>query len=298
MFYLFFGEDTFQSRRRLHEFLEEASKSSRRSCVWLAAGDVAESSFGELLRTASLFGERKIFVCENILKEEEAADFIVKNIKACAGSENIFVFWEEEMGAPLAGALKKHAEKAEEFKFLPPGKIRAWLENEAAGKKISLPAGLKEELAKRHGSDLWSLSQELEKYCLAGKTDSLSENKKEETNIFRITDAVASRDKGRAWLLFRRAIMNGMDAEEIFWKIAWQVKNLLLIKKMGLVSEKKILEETRLHSYVIKKTASASRLFTEEELSRYSSELVGLYHDSRRGLADFDAGVEKFLIKL
>ncbi len=62
--------------------------------------------------------------------------------------------------------------------------------------------------------------------------------------------------------------------------------------------EKKITEMTGLHPYVVKKTASASRFFTEEELSRYSAELINLYHDSRRGLADFDAGLEKFLIKL
>ncbi len=298
MFYLFFGEDTFQSRRRLHEFLEEISKKSRHSSVWLAPHDFTKPYFNELLRTSSLFGEKQIFVCENLLKEGETADFIVKNTKLCAKSENIFIFWEEQLETPLVNAFKKHAEKNEEFKFLSPREIRAWLENEAAGRKISLPSNLKEELAKQCGADLWSLSQELEKYCLTLKTDSFSENKKEETNIFHITDAIASRDKSRAWFLFRQAMMNGMDAEEIFWKIVWQIKNLLLIKKLMPASEKKITETTRLHPYVVKKTASASRLFTEEELSKYSSELIELYHNSRRGLADFDTGVEKILIKL
>jgi len=109
-----------------------------------------------------------------------------------------------------------------------------------------------------------------------------------DNKIFRVTDAFGARQKERTWLLCQEEFLNGTPAEDVFWKIVWQVKNLLAVKKGGGES---------LHPFVYKKTKEAASLFEEEELRRCSNELVDLYHKSRLGKKDFMAGLERIVLK-
>ncbi len=300
MLYLFWGEDTYRSRQGLHEFIGQLSGGKNRpfSFLWLTPEAFIKSFFEELLRSKNLFDSESIIVCENLLKESDTAEFLEDNLELCGRSENIFLFWEEGLELSYLEKFKRYAKKTEEFKLLPLPQIRIWLEKELKKRKILIAAGISEELIKQCGSNLWLLLQELEKYALTSKTDSLSRPASHEANLFHITDALSQKNRGQAWFLFQRALMAGAEEEEIFWKIVWQIKNLLIIKKFIPAPEKKIVETNRLHPFVVKKTLSAAKHFTEEELANYSSELINLYHNSRRGLADFETGIEKFLIKL
>src|SRR5690606_36911869 len=56
-------------------------------------------------------------------------------------------------------------------------------------------------------------------------------------NIFTITDAVGARDKRRAWVLYMQALAAGFSAEEVFFKIVWQVKSMLIARKTASVVE-------------------------------------------------------------
>ncbi len=300
MLCLFFGGDTYRSRQGLREFLERSDKNDFFSPLRFIPDGFDESAFSELLRAKNLFAEKHTVICESLLEEADNRDFVLNNLKFCSSSENLFVFWEETPEAAVLAVFKKYSQKMEEFKSLPLGRLRVWLEEELEKRKISMPHRHKEELLRQSGANLWLLIQEIEKYYLASKTGALYDEGrgKEEINLFHIADAVAVRDKARAWLLFQKSLILGLDPEEVFWKIAWQIKNNLLLKRLSHLSEGKIAEITHMHPYVVKKTVSALRFFTEEELSRYSLNLVKLYHDSRRGLADFETGIEKFLIKL
>ncbi len=153
MLYLFFGEDTFRSRRKLNEFTGEIFKQSPRPSFSLFTSEsFLKPAFEELLRTKSLFAEKQVVVCESVLQESETADFICKNLKSCADSENIFIFWEEESKLPSA-VFKKYAEEINEFKTLFPREIKIWLEEEAENKKIILPANAREKLIRRAGGN-------------------------------------------------------------------------------------------------------------------------------------------------
>ncbi len=300
MLYLFWGEDTYRSRQKFREFIEKISGGKNRpfSFSWLTSETFEKSFFEELLRLKNLFEDRGIIVCESLLKDSGEADFLKENLPLCGRSENIFIFWEENVEPTCLEQFREYAEKVEQFKFLSLNQARAWLESELEKRKVSVPAGLREEMIKQAGGNLWSLSQELEKYALTSKTDSLSKTNERQINVFQITDAISQKSRGQAWLLFQKAVMAGMDPEEIFWKIVWHIKNLLIIKRLALVSEREIAEKTRMHPFVVKKAVSASRGFTEEKLAKCSSELINIYHNSRRGLTDFETGIEKFLIKL
>ena len=90
----------------------------------------------------------------------------------------------------------------------------------------------------------------------------------------------------------------GVSSEEVFWKVWWQMKNLILVKKLHQAGVQNIEKKSGLHPFVVKKTLNSAKNFTETELHEISFDLVRLYHESRRGLQDFPIGLEKILLKL
>jgi DNA polymerase III delta subunit len=294
MLYLLYGRDSFRSRKKLNEIL----LFFRAKISNLGVFKVEEENFNpltleEMLRTQMLFEKKHVVVCDKIIKNQPAQSFLAKNIKNFSLSPNIFIFLEEELDAQILELFKQHSQKIQEFKLLTGIKLKKWIEK----KSPKIPLNVQEEIIKNCGSDLWRVSKEIEKYELGGKFSprGLTSGK---YNPFAICDAIAVKNKGRAWVLFQQALLAGVPAEEVFYKIVWQIKNLLLLKKLNDAKAGTLEKETKLHPYVLKKTLAATWNFSEEELKKYSFALVKIYHDARRGIEDFSLGTEKFLLNI
>ncbi|MEI6296777.1 MAG: hypothetical protein WCO84_03980 [bacterium] len=123
------------------------------------------------------------------------------------------------------------------------------------------------------------------------------EGKKSDFNPFAVSDAFGEKDKKKIWVVYQKALREGMASEEVFWKFTWQVKNLLLAK----IAEKKgdaSIEGLKISPFVIKKAKNYTKKFTEIELLNFYSQLISLYHDARRGVMDFDTATEAFILNL
>ncbi len=95
---------------------------------------------------------------------------------------------------------------------------------------------------------------------------------KERPNFFALADALALRDKKRLWVLYVAALRKGASPEEISGILFWKIKDLL--------------------------SAAGRKNFPPEELLAAASTLLKLYHDAHRGLADFETGLERFILAL
>src|ERR1035437_8334500 len=113
-----------------------------------------------------------------------------------------------------------------------------------------------------------------------------------EFNIWALTDAIAERKKKDAWVLYQKALASGMAAEEIFWKLVWVIKSLLIAQKT------KNYTETDMKEYPYKKAKSNLKNFKEGELEKLSENLVTGLHNARRGEGDIDGLIEKTLLSL
>lgn len=111
-------------------------------------------------------------------------------------------------------------------------------------------------------------------------------------NIFSLTDAFATRDRRRAWLLYQEALGTGLAAEEIFWKLVWQIKTLLLVKMMDA------RPVASLKPFVLSKARRAATRFSSEELENFSERLITVYQAARRGEGEFELGLERLLLEL
>jgi hypothetical protein len=124
------------------------------------------------------------------------------------------------------------------------------------------------------------------------KVDLVGTKPKSDFNIFSLTDAIGARNKREAWVLYQRALASGMVAEEIFWKVVWQIKTLLLANRT------KSAEEAGMKAYPYSKAKSALKNFKTGEIEKISENLVIGYHQARRGEIEIDALIEKTLLNL
>lgn len=110
--------------------------------------------------------------------------------------------------------------------------------------------------------------------------------------IFKMTDAIAERDKKNAWTLFVEELNNGVAEEELHGTIFWQMKSILLAKKT------KSADDAGLNPYVYSKAKSFSRKWEDEELTSSIEKLVRMYHEAHRGKIDFATALEKWVLSI
>jgi len=113
-----------------------------------------------------------------------------------------------------------------------------------------------------------------------------------EFNIFALTDAIGERKKRDAWVLYQKALASGMSAEEVFYKLFWQVKTMMVASKT------KNAEEADMKSFPYSKAKSFLRNFKSGELEKMSHDLVSGYHSARRGIGEVETLVDKTLLRL
>lgn len=113
-----------------------------------------------------------------------------------------------------------------------------------------------------------------------------------EFNIWALTDAIGARQKKDAWVLYHKALASGMVPEEVFYKLVWQTKTMLIAKNTKSVAE------TDMKPFPYNKAKGFLKNFKEGEIEKMSEELVLGYHRARRGLGEIETLVEKTLLRL
>ncbi len=120
----------------------------------------------------------------------------------------------------------------------------------------------------------------------------LFDKKGKEFNIFALTDAIGGRKKKEAWIIYRKALAAGLTVEEIFFKVVWQIKSMLIASRTKSVSE------TDMKPFPYDKAKSFLKNFKPGELEKISENLVIGYSEVRRGKGDLETFIEKTLLSL
>lgn len=115
----------------------------------------------------------------------------------------------------------------------------------------------------------------------------------ESFNPFALSDAVLARDRKALWLEYQKLLALRLAPEEIFWKLVWPVKNMLLVKSSGGGGT------SRLSPGVASRARSALSRFADGEVEELSGRLVRLWHETKEeGGGDFAIGLEQLILTL
>jgi DNA polymerase III delta subunit len=110
-------------------------------------------------------------------------------------------------------------------------------------------------------------------------------------NSFALTDSIGERRKKDAWVLYQKALASGQAPEQLFYKVVWLVKSMLLAAR---TNEK----DSGLNPFVYKKSKSFLKNWKEDEVEKLSENLIKGFHTARRGEGEVETMLEKILLSL
>lgn len=148
MLHVIYGNDRETIRTQFHvvrDVMREKCNDER----LVRDGEVTAEFLFETASSVGLFGERTLFIFDNILEKKEEQELLVSHAGELEDSPNYFLVCEPTFGANFADALRTHGGNIQEC---------------AAAKTGSRPVfnifSLGDALGKRSKKDLWSLYQE------------------------------------------------------------------------------------------------------------------------------------------
>lgn len=304
MILFLFGQDTYRSRQRLKEIIEEYKRANPN---WLDfnkidAGNPDINIFDEFRRsidTVSMFGNKKLIIIESIFSASEWHQnevlifFKKRNLEQ--DKDIAIIFWVEEADSKSAlfNFLKQKA-KIQEFNYLQGFQLKDWISDYISRNKGKIENSAVEKLIQYIGSDLWRMSNELDKllsYNKLIKVENIEFLIKPEVdlNIFEMVDALGQKNKSKALKLFNQHLKKGEDEFYLFSMFIYQIRNLLKVKTGG---------GKDLHPFVFKKTQLQAKNFSFEELKKIYRKLLEIDLDVKTGKTDIKTALEMFIVAL
>lgn len=256
-----------------------------------------------------MFSEKKLVVLKDVFSNKTFQEELLENIKNLELLNDVIVVYEQEAvdeRTKVFKTLKKEC-KSQEFELLDTKKLKifAQKEFEIKGQKINNDA--LDLILSYVGNDLWRLAQEINKVSTFKEGSTVRKEDVEllvkpkiENDIFKTIDALASKDKKQALNFIKKHIDGGDNPLYLLSMIAYQFKNLLLIKELagkGLMYAS-IVKRSGLHPYVVKKNYFACSQFSFEELKSIYKKVFQVDLDIKMGKIEPEMALDLLVSKI
>ncbi len=256
----------------------------------------------DAIKSGSLFGEVKLLVLKNVFSNKAGSNRIGELIKTqnlFKEKDTVLLFVENQVEKELAknktlfNLLTSKDPVVRNIEYLQGENLTKWIKSEFALRKCPIESDGIRELITTTGNDSWALVNEINKLCnfkiggIIKKEDvTLLGFKKTDLNVFDFVDAIAGKNKPRAYEILFKEIKNGRDPYYLLTMIVYQFRNLVIVKdlqKQGY-SELEIARKTKIHPFVIKKSIKSPIKF--DEAVRTYGRLLAMDTDFKAGDAD------------
>lgn len=260
MLYILYGPDTYRSRRKLNEIIDEYRKKAGTNFQvhQFDADEDDPARVRAAVESGSLFSAKHLVVLRYPFSGRVDFEPFAELAKRSAKSKEVFlIFWDREIVKSASEKLvkiKPHAEKAQEFLLLDGRALESWIASEAASRSIPLSREDKERFLS-YGGDLWKIANELDKKALAASETQYRKNIS--SSVFSLGDTFfTSKREGLFHLL--NLLRAGEDALGLFSYLSNHARTLAVVR---LLSEKRtpVPQLFRIHPFVQKKAAVVSR---------------------------------------
>ncbi|MDD5749722.1 MAG: DNA polymerase III subunit delta [Patescibacteria group bacterium] len=308
MLFFYYGEDNFRAREKAlaiaAKFKEKIDPSGQNVC-YLDGENLTAADFFPAVSSAGFLAEKKLIIIKNIFANKKLTnwqDDLLTFLKKQKNSveENYLIFLQDSKPDKRSKLYKTLSalKFAEEFNPLSPLELKKWISNrlEKQNKKIS-PDALS-LLVAFVGSDLWQMSQEIDKLVNYTDKEINSDDIKKivqakiDDNIFSLIDALGKKDKALALKLLEEKLDYGTSPQYILAMIARQYR--LLIKTKELTGQIKysgaLIQVLKIPKFAADKALEQSRLYQADELKKIYGQLLELDEKFKSG-----QGQEKIL---
>lgn len=321
MIHFIYGQDEARIKDRIKELIADYEKKYESLGVQKAVWDVSEGwDAGELnnfLRSPSLFNESKLFFIKGafsfkapglltVLKDGELAD--KKNILGLVVSS----YGKDEClkkDKDLWAFLNLKQNLVEEISPLQNQSLSKWAQTKINSRNLKIDNPAVKKLIFYCGNDSQRISQELDKLVCykAGKADTITEDdveklvaKHENVGSFSITDAISSRQKGKAIHLLYKYSTSGQDFNSLFGALVYQFRNLVMVR--DLMDKKATYSEAakklNLHPFVFRKSYDMASHFNAQELKSIYGKLSETEVGVKFGKCDIGDAIFDFILTI
>lgn len=302
MIIFLYGPDTYRAHERLRFYREGFKKKYDPKGLNVSFLDGEKLSVEEFRKSVSQVGflaDKRFTAIENVItknKSKKVQEAIVEYLDTDWSNDNVLIFLEavvEEAGRkkkaggmasqPLYKRLSK--EKVEEFPYLTGVQLNRWVLDEIKkrGGRIAQPAVI--EIAALVGSDLWSMSSELDKLIgyrgkkeISVKDVQLLVKAKFDENIFHLTDALAAKNAKQSYKLLHDQLNLGSHELYVLTMLTRQFRILLQVKEIidQEPNHYTVASRLKLHPFVAQKAVRDAKQFTLDELKRAYTQLLSI----------------------
>lgn len=254
MIYFLYGEDTYRSRRKLNEIINEYRLRAGND-INVHRFDAQDQDIAELKRAfglPSLFGGKKLVVIERAFFLPD--DVIKLLVSARSSKDNIVVLWDE------GGSDKKQiqkisdiADKTQTFEPLRGAQKLQWILAEASQRGLRLTEREKAEFASH--ADLWGIANELDVWALSRDPFSARSAAGGET-VFRLGDTFLHSPKEALGIMF--SLFESQDDGSVFAYSASHIRTLAIVKAFADRGQE-VPSSFGMHPFVVKKAGPIVR---------------------------------------
>ena len=298
MLYLYYGDDSFNSRetvRRLKEKFVATYDPGGHNVHAIDGDSFTLDAFFTVVKATGFLAKKKLLIVRNLFSSKgfgDVQDPLLEFLKTQKNTtdENYIVFWQD--GVPRRTKLFSYLVKrltpikcAKEFTTLSGAALIRWLQQIAQRNGKTLHDGAAELLISLVGDDMWVLYHELTKLChgtgettiTAERVEALIERTRGES-IFSLVDAIGERRIPTALQLLDAFLAEGDDTGYILAMITRQFRLMVMAKDVSDTTENAyaVSQRLKLHPYVAKKMINQSRHYTMQELARVYQRLAAL----------------------
>ncbi|MDP2946312.1 MAG: DNA polymerase III subunit delta [bacterium] len=292
MIIFLYGQDSYRINQKLNELMH-GYNTKNPSGLNLINLDLAENrieDFFESAKSSSLIPEKKLIILKNIFSAGSEA--LLKFLKSQNLSKRddvilLIIAFNNSDKSKLFEYLIKKPNQAQNFKPLKAYEIKSWAKQFSNSLGIDLTGEAIDFLISNCGLDLWRFDCEIRKLAdfsasggspEGGKIKVISKSQVEELtvpsanyNVFRLTDALAKKNKKKALEALYIALDNGEKPTELLGLLAWQIRNLLRFKSNSDKSS-----DLKLHPFVLEKIRESAGFFSIDELNAILSKIIDL----------------------
>lgn len=268
----------------------------------------------DAVKSGSLFGGVKLIVLKNVFSNKTHSDRIGELIRTeniLKEKDTVLLFVENQERKELAknktlfNLLSGSNSVVRNIEYLEGEKLAKWIRGEFDLRKCAIESDAARELITITGNESWALANEIDKLCnfkmggVIKKEDVILLGfKKLDLNIFDFVDAIAGKNKPRAYEILFKEIKNSRDPYYLLTMMVYGFRSLLIIKDLtdrGM-SLDSMVKKTRLHPFVIKKTHRSAEKFNLEELKIIFGRLLDLDTNSKKGTINLVDSLFNFIL--
>lgn len=261
MILFFYGPNTFAARRKLQETVDRFKNTTGNSFDLerfdCSDQDLSKDKVVSAISSVPFLATNRLVILEDMLANKKLGEALLPLLKDVA-KETVVVIYESKVDerTKLFKELKGLA-KSHKFENLTEQQLRTWVLKTAESMNGKIDAQAVSFLIERVGNSQWRLWNELQKLTAYNRTIS-KENITElveptfENSIFDMVEEIAHGQATQALRLYLGLRHQKAQPLYILSMIAWQMRNLLLVKAAS-ENTGSDLAQAKISPYVVSK---------------------------------------------